>query len=243
MNNRNLIFALLFLTLGIFCSVSRANPNNSQLFQVSTFSSLLSGIYDGDINYSEIKKNGNFGVGTFNSIDGEMTAVDNKFYRSDNEGKLSSVKNKTFSPFAEVIKFKPSQSFDINDIENYQNLSQMIESHLPNSNIPYAIRIDGTFKSVLARSLIKQAKPYKPLKADEMQSQYTLINSKGTLVGFWFPKEWGNIGVPGAHFHFISADKTRGGHVIDLNLIKGTVKIQPIYQLNINLQKSVAMNK
>jgi acetolactate decarboxylase len=36
------------------------------------------------------------------------------------------------------------------------------------------------------------------------------------MVGFRFPAALGAVNVPGWHFHFVSADRRRGGHVLDL---------------------------
>lgn len=53
----------------------------SQIYQVSTMTSLLDGVYDGDFELSEIPKYGDFGIGTFNKLDGELIGFDGEFYR------------------------------------------------------------------------------------------------------------------------------------------------------------------
>jgi acetolactate decarboxylase len=39
----------------------------------------------------------------------------------------------------------------------------------------------------------------------------------GTLLGFWSPPYARSFNVPGYHFHFVSADRSLGGHVLDLS--------------------------
>ncbi len=39
---------------------------------------------------------------------------------------------------------------------------------------------------------------------------------EGTLVGFWAPAYAQAVNVPGYHFHFLSEDRTFGGHVLDV---------------------------
>jgi|JI9StandDraft_1071089.scaffolds.fasta_scaffold498374_2 acetolactate decarboxylase len=48
----------------------------SELFQVSTYQALLEGVYDGTTMYRELFNKGDFGLGTFNDIDGEMVALE-----------------------------------------------------------------------------------------------------------------------------------------------------------------------
>jgi acetolactate decarboxylase len=42
------------------------------------------------------------------------------------------------------------------------------------------------------------------------------VEVDGILIGFRFPAAASSVNVPGWHFHFLSADKTRGGHVLSL---------------------------
>ena len=50
------------------------------LYKVSTLDALLAGDYDGRIDFRRLKCHGNFGLGTFDALDGEMVAVDGSFY-------------------------------------------------------------------------------------------------------------------------------------------------------------------
>lgn len=43
-----------------------------ELFQYSTLEALLGGVYDGEVTVGELLTHGDFGLGTFNSLDGEM---------------------------------------------------------------------------------------------------------------------------------------------------------------------------
>ena len=65
-------------TLGCVSSASSptyvANPitNRETLSQVSTINALLAGVYDGILTVGELKGYGDFGIGTFEGLDGEM---------------------------------------------------------------------------------------------------------------------------------------------------------------------------
>ena len=52
----------------------------AEVYQVSTISSLLAGGYDGDTTVGEMLRHGDFGLGTFNGVDGEMICL---LYTSD----------------------------------------------------------------------------------------------------------------------------------------------------------------
>ncbi len=57
------------------------------LFQASTIGALLEGAYDGDLSFAELAEHGDLGLGTLNGLDGEMIALDGRFYRADVEGR------------------------------------------------------------------------------------------------------------------------------------------------------------
>jgi len=79
------------------------------------------------------------------------------------------------------------------------------------------LRAEGKFDYLKVRSVPAQKRPYR-LLAEAVKGQTIFEHQAitGTLVGFWSPAFIGQAGVPGYHFHFISADKSFGGHVLDL---------------------------
>ena len=88
----------------------------------------------------------------------------------------------------------------------------------------YACRIDGRFAEVYARSEMKQhSEPYKTfakvLETD--QREFELKNVSGSLVCVYFPQYMDGLNVAGWHVHFISDDRTMGGHVFNCSLEEG----------------------
>src|SRR4029077_9771535 len=59
----------------------------AEAYQVSTISSLLAGGYDGATTIGEMLRHGNFGLGTFNGVDGEMIVLDGQVYRATVDGR------------------------------------------------------------------------------------------------------------------------------------------------------------
>ena len=56
------------------------------LFQTSTIDALLGGNYEGDVSFAELRARGDFGLGTFDALDGEMVALDGDFYQVKADG-------------------------------------------------------------------------------------------------------------------------------------------------------------
>jgi alpha-acetolactate decarboxylase len=79
--------------------VSGSNDHRAgELYQTSLMSALITGIYEGEATYGEIRKHGDFGLGTFNQLDGEMIGFDGTFYQLTNvEGTLAGFRSPTYA--------------------------------------------------------------------------------------------------------------------------------------------------
>jgi len=215
------------------------NPfkEKSTIFQVATFSAIAEGVYDGTISFSQLKKHGNFGIGTFNALDGEMIALDGKFYQVKSDGKVYSVSNRMTTPFASVTFFENDKELKINKSMTLSEIESYIDSSLPTKNIPYAIKIIGNFSYAKTRSVPNQTKPY-PVLTEVVKNQPTFeFNNEtlGTIVGFYLPAYTDKINVPGYHLHFINKAKNAGGHLLEMNINQGTVEIDYINNIRIFL--------
>jgi acetolactate decarboxylase len=56
------------------------------VFQVSTSGALVAGVYDREVSVRTILAHGNFGLGTFAGLDGEMVIVDGRVYQGSRHG-------------------------------------------------------------------------------------------------------------------------------------------------------------
>lgn len=209
------------------------------IFQTSTIDALLDGAYDGDVSFEELRRHGDFGLGTLDAVDGEMIALDGRFYRAGTDGTVGEIPDSTRTPFAVVTFFEPDATVALNDPLDQPALPERVEAALPGGACQ-ALRIDGSFELVVARSVHRQVKPYPPL-ADVVadQSVFRLRDSEGTLVGFRFPDYAKGLEVPGYHLHFISGDRTRGGHVLDCRLTHGTLELERSSDLHVELPRGV----
>ena len=189
------------------------------LFQVSTIDALLQGVFDGFFTFEDLKTHGDFGIGTFDSLEGEMVALDGDYYQIKANGVAYPVQGNMTSPFSTVTYFKADQTIAIKNAGNFTQLSRQLDEKLPSRNAFYALRIDGTFPYIKTRSVPKQEKPY-PRLADAVKNQsvFELYNVTGTVVGIWAPEFSKGLNVAGYHLHFITADRKAGGHILDLKV-------------------------
>ncbi len=185
------------------------------LFQASTIAALLEGAYDGDLSFAELAEHGDLGLGTLNGLDGEMIALDGRFYRADVDGAVSEIDAVTKTPFAVVADFTPSIDLEIGESLEHEELLARLDQVIPAEAASCAIRIDGRFELVRARSVPRQRPPYRLLtEVVAEQHVFELTDVTGTMLGFRFPDYAEGIEVSGYHLHFIGEDRSRGGHVL-----------------------------
>jgi acetolactate decarboxylase len=210
------------------------------LFQASTIGALLEGSYEGDVSFAELAQHGDLGLGTVNQLDGEMIALDGRFYRADIDGRVNEIAGSDRTPFAVVVSFQPTISFDLEGSLDHDRLLAEIDRRIPADAASCAVRIDGRFDSVRARSVPRQEPPYRPL-AEVVSDQRVLElgNVDGTMLGFRFPVYAGGIEVSGWHLHFIAEDRSRGGHVLGSRSSTLHIGIDPSNELHIELPPGV----
>ncbi|MAI73353.1 MAG: acetolactate decarboxylase [Rhodopirellula sp.] len=187
------------------------------LFQVSTTSALVEGVFDGCTRVHDLKCHGDFGVGTFEGLDGEMVMLDGVCYQIRAGGTAHEVVDSTPVPFATITRFVADQHFRVDQVGSFEELLSQIDRRRPSDNLFAAFRVEGCFENVSLRAACKAAPGEKLVDAIEHQSEFSATQEIGTLVGFWAPLYAKSIGVPGYHFHFINASGKFGGHVFDLS--------------------------
>lgn len=210
------------------------------LFQASTIGALLEGSYDGDLSFAQLGEHGDLGLGTLNGLDGEMIAVDGRFYRADVDGRVAEVEPGAKTPFAVVTRFEPAIDRRAEGPLRHDELLAELDDAVPAGAASCAIRLDGRFDLVRARSVPRQRPPYRPLaEVVAEQHVFELADVAGTMVGFRFPDYAEGIEVSGYHLHFISEDRRRGGHVLDSRSRGLRVRLDPSSQLRVELPPAV----
>lgn len=210
------------------------------LFQASTIGALLDGAYEGDLSFAELADQGDLGLGTLNGLDGEMIALEGRFYRADVEGNVNEVDPGERTPFAVVTCFEPAIEGELDGPLDHQGLLARLDELIPAGAASCAIRLDGRFDSVRARSVPRQSPPYRPLTEVVLeQNVFELADVEGTMVGFRFPDYVEGIEVSGYHLHFISADRRQGGHVLGSDSVGLRFRLDPSNDLHVELPPAV----
>ena len=213
------------------------------LFQASTIGALLEGAYVGDVDFAQLAEHGDLGLGTLNGLDGEMIALDGHFYRADVDGAIHEVDGADQTPFAVTVWFEPTLEFELDEpLENDEFLAKL-DQHLPAGANSCALRVDGEFDLVHARSVPRQEPPYRPL-AEVVADQhlFDFRKASGTLVGFRFPDFAEGLEVGGYHLHFITDDRSRGGHVLSCAPAHVRVQIDPSNDLHVELPPGIDLS-
>ena len=116
------------------------------------------------------------------------------------------------------------------------NLYNVIDRLVANPNVFVAVKIKGTFEYIKTRSVPAQKKPY-PLLSEiiKIQPIFERQQIKGTLVGFRTPSFSAGLNPVGYHLHFLSEDKSMGGHLLEMHPLNVTCEIMVIDELFIKL--------
>jgi acetolactate decarboxylase len=212
------------------------------LFQASTIGALLEGSFEGDVTFAELAEHGDLGLGTVNHLDGEMVALDSRFYRADVAGGVHELPGSERTPFAVVVPFEPGVEFELEGSLDHDRLLAEIDRRIPADAATCAVRIDGRFELVRGRSVPRQEPPYRPLtEVAAEQKVFELAAVDGTMLGFRFPEYAEGIEVSGWHLHFISEDRSRGGHVLDSRSSTLHVQLDPSGELHVELPPGVEL--
>jgi acetolactate decarboxylase len=213
------------------------------LFQASTIGALLDGAFDGDLSFAELAEHGDLGLGTLNRLDGEMIALDGEFFRADVDGNVSRIAAEAKTPFAVVTEFEPEIDQQLQGELGHEELLARLDTLVPAGASSCAIRLDGHFELVRARSVPAQSPPYRPLtEVVPDQHVFELTDVAGTMLGFRFPAYVEGIEVAGYHLHFISDDRRRGGHVLDSRTAGGLrARIDPSNDLHVELPPRIEL--
>lgn len=227
MKYKNLLAAVFAAGL-MFTNNAVDAADKECLYQPGLLQSLTLGYYDGFITVKDLKKLGNIGIGTFQGVNGEMILLDGHMYQALGDGTVVEASPKELVPFADVTSFEVDGTKELSNIATLGELKAVLDGLVmqEGKNNFFVIKAKGSFNSILVRSELKQYPPYRTLAVAlaEDQREFTYDNIDGTMVALYCPEYMKGINTPGWHFHFISEDKQKGGHVLAANLKKAKLE-------------------
>ena len=209
------------------------------LVQFSLVAALAAGDYEGGAPLRDVLGGGDFGIGTFSRLDGEMIVLDGQIYQALADGTIRAADLDGTSPFAAVTFFDEDGRIENLAAATLDDLDAQLDRKLPHRNAPDAIRIAGEFTELTLRSVPAQLPPFQPL-VDVVKHQVTWQHRdvRGTLVGLRCPAWIGTLNVSGYHWHFLSDDHKIGGHVLACEFGSGSLRFDECRSIVSHLPQS-----
>lgn len=189
-------------------------PRHHTLYQVSTAIALVEGVYQGAVRVGALLEHGDLGLGTFENLDGEMAIVDGRCFQVRADGSVRECGDDALSPFAVITRFAPDDTVTLAQCPDLGQLTRGFDALRSTDNFFFALRVDGHFDYVRTRAMCRTEEGVPLVQAAAVQPEFELRDVSGTLVGFWSPDYAKTLNVPGYHLHFVSDDRTSGGHLL-----------------------------
>lgn len=200
-----------------------------KLFQHQTLGDLMAGFFDGSMTIEALLKEGNYGIGTMDHLDGELIVIDGKAYQAKENGELVVLKGDETVPYAAVTDFTPDQTFTVNELFTLDEWHQYLKGKLKSLSTFSVIRIEGSFDFMHTRVIPRVEEPFpRFIEASRKQPEFKQENVKGTCIGIYGPYLFEGVVKQGFHCHFISEDKNFGGHIIDYTINHADVSVQTV---------------
>ncbi|MCK5801270.1 MAG: acetolactate decarboxylase [Lentisphaeria bacterium] len=220
----------LLLAIGLCLLVSScAIPARDTVFQTSIMNASATGGHNGEMTCHELRRHGNFGIGTFDHLGGEMVLLKGKVYQIEADGRIRRMNPSDKVPLATVCQFKADRTVVIRRRSDYEEVKILVNENAPHKNLFYAIKITGQFKSIHTRSGPAREETNSPSsKAGSNQPEFRMNRVSGTIVGFLLPSDVKGANEPEYHLHFLSSDRTQGGHVLSFEITDGKCEIDAL---------------
>jgi acetolactate decarboxylase len=213
------------------------------LFQISTTGTLVAGVFEQEVTVRMILDHGDFGLGTFADLDGEMVVLDRLAYQVKGTGEVIEAAPDAGAPFAVVTNFLPGVDTRSDPTANFLELATCCDKQRNSNNVFYAFRLDGRFARVRTRAVSPPPAHARLVDAAKAQSEFVFEGLEGTLIGLWSPGFSSAFSVPGYHFHFLSADRKHGGHVLDVAAGPLRMRVEALTEFRLALPESEAFLK
>ena len=202
-----------------------------KMIQASTLNALMLGNFDCTTSVDSFLTDADTGIGTYTGLDGEAIFENGVAYRATADGNVTVMSPEDGVAFGTVAKF--DTTVPVEKLENISSIEVLKEKLAPyvekNPNIFYMLKATGTFGKMHVRSCYACEKPYPTLsEAASHQKEFQYQNVSGSVIAVYCPPYVEGINLPGWHFHFLSQDKTTGGHILGLQADSLSLQLNPI---------------
>lgn len=203
--------------------------------QFAVLDALLAGAYESGLRVSEACAVGDFGLGCVDHLGGEVVILDASAIECTLDGPPAVMRSDEILPFAIICRFPDVPASEVHG-RDFAGFAASVDDALTSRNLFHAVRFDGMLSGVRVRVTPRQHRPLPPLAEVTSHQVETAANSiRGTLVGFWTPAIYQGIAVAGLHLHFLSEDRSLGGHVLDLAVDAGELRVAAFARFDLRL--------
>ncbi|KAB1649990.1 acetolactate decarboxylase [Pseudoclavibacter endophyticus] len=203
--------------------------------QFAVLDALLAGVYASGMTVRDALGHGDLGIGCCDRLGGEVVIVDGEAFECTVDGPPSPMTDAAILPFVDVAAFPVTDSAEVRDLD-LEGVTAAVEGRLLSRNLFHAVRLDGVMATARIRATPRQQHPFPPLdKVTSEQVETVLARRAGTLVGYWAPTIYQGIAVAGLHLHFLADDRLAGGHVLDLTVERGHLRLVAYARFDLHL--------
>lgn len=198
---------------------------SSAVTQFAVLDALLGGVYSSGIAVRDVLAHGDTGIGCCEGLGGEAVVLDGLAFECTADGPPRRMDEADELPFVDVSSLGDAPAWTVADL-TFSRLEKAIEERLASRNLFHAVRLDGVAAEVRTRVTRRQRPPFPPLAevaAEQIETE--THECAGSLVGFWMPRIYQGISVAGLHLHFLSDDRAVGGHVLDVRVREGRLRM------------------
>lgn len=202
-----------------------------KMLQASTLNALMLGNFDRTMSVRDFMDGFDTGIGTYTGLDGEAIFESGTAYRATADGGVSVMSPDDGVAFGTVVRFdEGAPSHELKCVSDIETLKEQLEPYVAgNRNIFYVIKARGTFTKMHVRSCYACEKPYPTLsEAASHQKEFHYENIAGDVIAVYCPPYVQGINLPGWHFHFLSADRAHGGHILGLSADSLSFKLNAV---------------
>jgi acetolactate decarboxylase len=210
------------------------------LYQVSTATALVQGVYQGCVTVGDLKNHGDFGLGTYDALDGEGLMLDGRIWQALSDGRVVEPPDSATAPFWVCTEFEADRTVTLSSVNSWDHLLSQLDALRTSENLFVAFRIDGVFDTIHYRVACKTEHGVDLVTATSHQAEFSFKNCQGTLMGFWSPSYARTFNIPGYHLHLLSADHQHGGHVLGIEAQDLTVQVMTVQNVVMALPESPA---
>ncbi|KAG8457427.1 hypothetical protein KFE25_011282 [Diacronema lutheri] len=233
-----------------------ARPRHT-LFQVGTEGALVRGVSTGCMRVEDLLRHGDFGLGTFDHLDGDGVLLDGVCWRAEADGTVARASPRALTPFWVVTHFRPERMVELRNVRDLPDLVSRLDQARTSPNLFAAARVRGRFSSICWHAPGKArggeacegaaredapaetpAEPPEGAEAPPREARLLKEDVDGSLVAFHTPSWAESFSARGWQFHFLSDDRVLAGRVHAVTSAELRVELHDLNDVHVALPET-----